>query len=326
MSRSFAGSTTTDQAFLDDVLAGLSHDRKTLPSKYFYDATGSELFEQICELDEYYPTRTELSIMERHVAEISSSIGPHHLLLELGSGSSTKTELLLESLHDLAVYVPFDISQSALDDAVSKLARQFPELSVHSVCGDFMEQIELPQIDIHHQGTVTYFPGSTIGNLTDTGAIDLLRRIREVDRESELLIGIDLVKDRGVLLSAYNDAAGVTAQFNLNLLERINRELGSEFDLDQFRHRAIYNEPAHRIEMQLVSQRSQSVQIAGETLHFSEGESICTEYSHKYTIDRFSQLARAADFQISNLWTDEQNWFAVLLLAPLPHDRHEFVN
>ena len=305
-----------DQSFLEDVLAGLGKPNKTLPSKYFYDKTGSELFERICDLDEYYPTRTELAIMQESVEEMGATIGPDHVLLELGSGSSTKTRLLLEHLDHLAAYVPFDISQSALDEAVDRLSDEFPELHVHPVCGDFMEQIEIPELEVKYTGSVTYFPGSTIGNLTNSEAVALMRRIRNIDEESDLLIGIDLEKDQSILLNAYDDSEDVTAAFNLNVLDRINTELGGDFEVDQFRHQAIYNEEMHRIEMHLVSLTEQTVHVGEAEIHFSTNESICTEHSHKYTVDRFAELAQAADFQISKLWTDPKEWFAVILLTP----------
>lgn len=305
-----------EDTFQADVVAGLRQPRKSLPSKYFYDAIGSELFEQICELDEYYPTRIELGIMQQNIGDVSRAIGHEHVLLELGSGSSTKTELLLANIEHLAAYVPFDISRSALDDAFAKLSQRFPDLDIHPVCGDFMQEIGLPRLDAEYSGTVTYFPGSTIGNLTNDSAISLLRRIRAIDKDSDLLIGIDLEKDRRILLDAYNDSAGVTAEFNLNLLDRINRELDANFDLGQFDHLAVFNEHAHRIEMHLVSQSDQTVNIDNEIFSFQQGESICTEYSHKYTVDRFAKLAAAAKFDVTSVWTDERDWFAVLLLSP----------
>ncbi|TWT52250.1 Histidine-specific methyltransferase EgtD [Thalassoglobus neptunius] len=305
-----------DVEFLDDVINGLGQDQKTLPSKYLYDKTGSELFEEICQLGEYYPTRTELAIMETHIDEMSRTIGPDHVLLELGSGASVKTRLLLQSLSHLAAYVPFDISESALDEAVTKLGEEFPHLHIHPVCGDFMQEISLPDLDVDYSGSVTYFPGSTIGNLTHDKAVELLQRIRRVDEQSDLLLGVDLEKDRSVLLNAYNDSEGVTAAFNLNLLQRINRELGANFDVNQFEHRAVYNEFAHRIEMHLVSRHDQRVTIADREFRFQPGEYICTEHSHKYTIERFSALAAEADFHVAESWTDSNEWFAVLLLTP----------
>ncbi|MEW4487148.1 L-histidine N(alpha)-methyltransferase [Thalassoglobus sp. JC818] len=305
-----------DVEFLEDVIIGLGQDQKTLPSKYLYDKLGSELFEEICQLDEYYPTRTELSIMETHIEEMSRTIGPDHVLLELGSGASVKTRLLLQSLSHLAAYVPFDISESALEEAVTKLSEEFPHLHIHPVCGDFMQEISIPELNVDYSGSVTYFPGSTIGNLTHDKAVELLQRIRRVDEQSDLLIGVDLEKDRSVLLNAYNDREGVTAAFNLNLLRRINRELNANFDLNQFEHRAVYNETAHRIEMHLVSLTDQTVTVADREFRFQSGEFICTEHSHKYTIDRFRTLAAEADFDVAQSWTDTNDWFAVLLLTP----------
>ncbi len=303
-------------SFLTDVLRGLSQTEKTLPSKYFYDEAGSRLFENICELDEYYPTRTELSIMQRHAQEMSDAIGPDHVVLELGSGSSLKTQLLLKAMQRPAAYVPFDISQSALNEAVARLEQDFPSLNIAPVCGDFMSEIQLPSKLAEYRGVVTYFPGSTIGNLNHKNAVALLERIRRVNAESDLLIGIDLEKDRQILLDAYNDSEGVTAAFNLNLIKRINNELNADFDLNQFQHRAIYNEQAHRIEMQLVSQVQQRVTIGGQVIEFEANETICTEHSHKYTIERFEELAAEAGFKVANSWVDEKDWFAILLLTP----------
>lgn len=306
----------TSGPFLKDVRQGLSAVQKTLPSKYLYDQRGSQLFEEICELEEYYPTRTELAIMEAHVDNMRASVGPEHVVLELGSGASLKTRLLLHAIDRPAAYVPLDISQSALDEAVLMLRREFPDLTIAPVCGDFMDEIRLPELPVDYHGVVTYFPGSTIGNLNHRNAVALLQRIRRVDAESDLLIGIDLEKDRRVLLEAYDDRKGVTAAFNLNLLKRINKELAGDFDLEQFAHQAIYNEQAHRIEMHLVSQVDQTVRIAGEEFEFAQGESICTEHSHKYTVERFAELAAEADFAVSNVWTDDRRLFAVLLLTP----------
>ncbi len=255
--------------------------------------------------------------MQAHVHEMSAAIGPDFVVLELGSGSSLKTKLLLEAMQSPAAYVPFDISQSALDDAVEMLKSEFPSLKIAPVCGDFMSEISLPDLPAQHRGVVTYFPGSTIGNLNHKNAVALLERIRRVDAESDLLIGIDLEKDRQILLDAYNDAEGVTAAFNLNLLTRINNELNADFDLEHFQHRAIYNEEAHRIEMQLVSQTRQSVTIDDHIFEFEANETICTEHSHKYTLERFEKLAGEAGFKVANSWTDEKDWFAVLLLTPV---------
>lgn len=302
--------------FLTDVVNGLSQTPKTLPTKFFYDKLGSELFEQICELPEYYLTRTELAIMEAHATDMGASIGPHHVVLELGSGASLKTRKLLSEIDRPAAYVPLDISPTALESAAEMLRTEFPKIHITPLCCDFMKEIRLPKLDVEYHGVVTYFPGSTIGNLNHTNAVALLKRIRHVDQESDLLIGIDLEKDRGVLLDAYNDRSGVTAAFNKNLLTRINRELDGDFDVDQFQHRAIYNEEAHRIEMHLVSLTDQSVTIGQSTFDFSENESICTEHSHKYTIPRFESLVSEAGFKIAKSWTDPQNLFAVILLTP----------
>lgn len=298
-----------------EILTGLSASPKTLPCKYFYDTRGSQLFEQICVLPEYYLTRTEIAIMETYAADMAAILGPRVLLVEPGSGASTKTRLLLDKLHWPCAYVPVDISRNHLIKAADQLNRHYPDLEVLPVCTDFSQPFALPVPRQPAARTVIYFPGSTIGNFEPDAAIRLLKQLRQLaGRKGALLIGVDLNKDRSVLEAAYNDAAGVTAAFNLNLLRRLNRELYSDFKLERFQHRAVYNQAEGRIEMHLVSLDDQSVHVAGETVHFHAGESMVTEYSYKHTLPGFAALAAQAGWSVNKVWTDEPRWFSVQYL------------
>lgn len=302
------------RALLDDVLAGLSRRPKTLPSKYFYDERGSALFDAICDLPEYYLTRTELQIMTAHAAEMAEVLGPRVVLVELGSGSSVKTPLLLDPLHEPAAYVPVDISREHLSRTAADLDGRYPQLAVLPVCADFTQPFELPATP-PRRCVAAYFPGSTIGNFEPGAARRLLAQIRAlVGDDGWLLIGIDLAKAPDIINAAYNDSAGVTARFNLNLLARINRELGADFDLDGFCHRAVYLPQRQRVEMHLVAQRAQTVHVGGRRITFAAGESIHTENSYKYTRDGFARLAANAGFTPRREWRDARGWFAVVLL------------
>ena len=295
-----------------DVIAGLSRRPRRLSCKYFYDERGSQLFDRICELDEYYLTRTELSIMRQHAREMSAAIGLGASLVELGSGSSLKTQLLLDALIDPVSYLPVDISRDHLQKTAARLARAYPGLCIKPVATDFTRGFRLPDC-VAASKRVVYFPGSTIGNFRPGAARRLLQNIaRLAGFGGGLLVGIDLIKDRGVITAAYNDTAGVTAAFNLNLLARINRELSGSFDGSTFRHLAIYNGVHRRIEMHLMSTRPQSAQVGKHQFTFESGETICTEFSHKYTIDQFTALATPAALRLQHIWTDERRWFAVL--------------
>jgi dimethylhistidine N-methyltransferase len=305
-----------DRTFLRDVLQGLRSAPKNLPCKYFYDQRGSELFDEICELDEYYPTRCELEIMERYAAEMGEQIGPGARLVEYGSGSSTKTRHLLQHLPDPAAYVPVDISGEHLQQAARRLRREFPHVEILPVCADFTQPFALPACTRPPSHTAVYFPGSTIGNFAPGRAVTLLRQIaRLCGTGGGLLIGIDLKKDVRTIEAAYNDRRGVTAEFNLNLLRRINHELNADFDLDQFAHWAFYNPEAGRMEMHLVSQSEQVVTVDGHPIEFAAGETICTEYSHKYSIAEFAGLAGQAGLALHRHWTDANGNFAVLHLV-----------
>jgi dimethylhistidine N-methyltransferase len=292
-------------------LHGLRQPSKELPCKYFYDDRGAELFEQICELDEYYLTRCELAILERHAPEMAEHIGSGATLIEYGSGSGRKTLLLLDHLDRPAAYVPVDVNPRNLAAFARQLAERYPTLRVAPVCADFTKPFDLPTKD-RSSRRVVYFSGSTIGNFGPTEAVPLLANIvRLVGPGGGLLIAADLRKDRHVLEAAYDDGRGVTAAFNLNLLSHVNRELGADFDLDRFKHRAFFNESEGRIEMHLVSLADQTVRLDGETISFREGETIHTENSYKYTLDGFAALARQAGLRVERVWTDERGLFSV---------------
>ena len=303
----------TDQ-FLADVQTGLSRPQKRLPSKYFYDAPGSRLFDRITELPEYYPTRTELAIMTAHAAAMADRCGPRGLLIELGAGSLVKVRLLLDRLDRPAGYIPVDVSGEHLRAAAAELSGDYPGLDVFPVVADFTRQFELPPVPAARR--VAYFPGSTIGNFDPSEADDLLRRVADlVGPGGGLLLGLDLRKDPAVLEPAYNDTRGVTAAFNRNLLVRINRELGADFDPTAFRHRAFYNRERDRIEMHLVSAAEQRVQVSGRTFVFRAGESIHTENSYKYDLDEFARRAAECGWHTETSWTDEKRYFAVVYLS-----------
>lgn len=302
----------------EEVLAGLSERQKTLPCKYFYDERGSQLFDAICELPEYYLTRTELGIMEMHVDAMAAALGRQLLLVEPGSGSSLKTRLLLEHLRDPVAYVPVDISREHLLKAAGKLKRLYPALEVLPVCADFNQPFPLPAPRREAARAAVYFPGSTLGNFVPAEAAMLLRHMRRLAGDGgALLVGIDLQKDPAVLERAYDDAAGVTAEFNLNILARLDRELGADFDLRRFHHRAFYNQKDGCIEMHLVSTLEQTVTVSGQRFHFRAGEHILSERSHKYTLERFAALAAQAGLKIEQQWIDDRRYFCVACLTPV---------
>ena len=302
--------------FLNDVSTGLAESPKRLSSKYFYDKRGSELFDRICQLDEYYLTRCELAVMEQYAGEMGQQIGPGAMLVEYGSGSSVKTRYLLDALPDPVAYVPVDISGEHLRQTAAELAADYPQIEVLPVCADFTADFALPLSTRTSTHAAVYFPGSTIGNLLPERAMELLHRITaQCGTGGGLLIGIDLKKDVATIEAAYNDRLGVTAEFNRNLLRRVNRELGADFDLDQFEHRARYNPQLGRVETSLVSRRAQDVTIDEQQFEFAAGEPIWTEYSHKYTIAEFAAIAASAGLTLRRQWTDEQQNLAVLHLA-----------
>jgi len=310
------------------VLRGLQSNPKRLAPIYFYDERGSHLFDEICELPEYYITRTETQILEQHAAQIAECIGEDALLVELGSGASTKTRLLLDRLPDLAAYVPVDISRTHLLAAAQRISSAYPDLEVLPACADFTRPFTLPKPRRTPSRVVVFFPGSTIGNFDVSAAVELMKVMRTMAAprlgastrgglappRGGLIIGFDLVKDPAILERAYDDAAGVTAEFNLNVLRRLNRELGADFHLRDFRHRAVWVPEASRIEMQLISIRRQTVTIAGEPISFEADEPIITEHCHKYTDELFAVLATAAGWKAQRTWADANNAFHVQYL------------
>jgi dimethylhistidine N-methyltransferase len=310
-----------------DVLRGLQSEPKRLSPTYFYDERGSELFDAICELPEYYITRTETGILEAHAQEIADRIGPNALLVELGSGASTKTRLLLDRLPDLAAYVPVDISRTHLMAAAQRIAAAYPGLEVLPACADFTQAFTLPRPKRTPSRVVVFFPGSTIGNFDPPAAIELMKVMRRIASAAAparlgapnattggLVIGFDLVKDPAVLERAYDDSAGVTAEFNLNVLRRLNRDLGADFDLGTFRHQAVWVPEASRIEMRLISRMAQTVAIAGEAISFAANEPIITEHCHKYTPELFAAQAGVAGWTSRQTWSDARDYFHVQYL------------
>ena len=306
-------------AFAVAVLAGLAGRPRAIPAKYFYDEAGSALFEQITRLDAYYPTRTERGILDTHAAELVDAIGKDAALVEYGSGSSEKTRILLDALHaqrQLAAYVPIDISADFLATTAAALRDAYPGLPVLPVAADYTEPYALPALPAETSRVVVFFPGSTIGNFTPDEAGRFLAHVaRVLGDDGALLIGVDQWKDEAVLRRAYDDEEGVTAAFNLNLLRRINRELGGDADLDAWAHEARLNSEANRVEMHLRSERAQTLHVCGRAFAFEAGETIHTEDSHKYDADGFAGLAASAGLARQQRWTDPRGWFAVELYA-----------
>ena len=306
----------SDDDLESEILAGLSATQKFLPPKFFYDKRGSQLFDDITELPEYYPTRTETTIMQACIDELVSHIGPQASLIEFGSGASTKTRILLDNLKSLAAYVPVEISKSHLLQAARALQRDYPHIDIRPVCADFTKPFKLPSPTVAPRRNIVYFPGSTIGNFNLDAAVNLLRVMHQIAGDGGgLLIGVDLKKDKAVLEAAYDDAQGVTADFNMNMLIRMNREFDANFDLSAFYHRAPYVEQAGRIEMHLVSNREQEVEVAGQLFHFHKDEFIHTESSHKYDLAEFADIAGLANFRVQQVWTDPQELFSVQFLV-----------
>ena len=302
--------------FLSEVVAGLLRMPRTLPCKYFYDEHGAALFQKICELPEYYITRTETAILRLYAHEMAQCIGARCELIGLGTGAGTKTRILLKELEAPAVYVPIDISKKQLRQSTALFHQLFPQLEILPVCTDYLQPFDLPSPLHRAARKIVYFPGSTIGNFEPRESTEFLRRIVDLcDKNGGLLIGVDLQKDPDVLERAYNDSQGVTAQFNLNLLRRANHELQADFDLERWRHRSIYNSAAGRIEMYLISEIDQTVHIANHEFRFRSDEKITTEFSYKYTPEGFTVLASAAGFEFARMWTDEACLFGVFYFA-----------
>lgn len=309
-----------DPAFRNDVLDGLSQPRKAVPARWLYDDTGSQLFEDITQIPEYYPTRAETEILETRGAEFAKLIGSGRAVVEFGSGSSVKTPLLLEAI-DPAIYVPLDIAGDFLRAAAADLATKFPDLPIHPVEADFMRRVELPD-EVADFPRLGFFPGSTIGNMVPRTAVDLLQSMREtLGTGAMLLIGMDLIKDEDVLISAYDDEAGVTGEFNLNLARRINRELGGDIPIDALAHEARWNDDYARVEMHLVAQRDIGFTVADKRFVMHEGESIHTENSHKFTRRTANMLLQAAGWDVEARWLDERQRFSVILAVAKPERR-----
>ena len=299
------------------VLEGLASDPKYLPSQFLYDERGARLFEQICETEEYYVTRTELGILRRNADEIADLLGRHVCLIEPGSGSGEKIRLLLRMLHNPAAYVPIDISREQLEEAAATLAADFPQVVIRPVCADFTGEFEVPDADFEETRRIVFFPGSTIGNLLHTDAVALLKRMRALCvPRGGVLIGVDRRKAPDVLLPAYDDAEGVSAEFALNYLHRLNRELDADFEVDAFDYDARYDERRGRIEMAIVSRREQTVQVDGHAVKFKADERVRTEFSHKFDLEEFASLAGEAGFRVTHVWTDIDDLFSVQFLEP----------
>jgi dimethylhistidine N-methyltransferase len=315
--------TRQREAFRDDVVAGLSAAGKTLPSRWLYDDRGCELFERITALEEYYPTRTETAILRQHAAEMAELCGPGASLLEYGAGAGVKTEILLGALHSPRAYLPVDIAGDFLDLTAARIRRRFPRLEVQPLVADFTTDFDLPD-ELPAAGRVGFFPGSTIGNLDAAETAAFLRQMRRhAGRQGAAIIGVDLRKDLSILLPAYDDLEGITAEFNLNLLHRINRELDADFAPDQFRHQARWNEAESAVEMHLVSQCAQTAAVDGQVFHFAPGETIHTESSRKYDPAGFGAAAQRAGWRVEHIWTDPARRFAVFGLKAVPNRRFE---
>jgi len=301
--------------FATEVLNGLSRRPRAIPCRFLYDARGSELFERITELEDYYPTRTEIGLLERHAPDIAELAGAGVAIVEFGSGSSRKTEILIAALPALAAYVAIDISAAALSEAATRLRTRFPDLEVVTVTGDFNDAMDLPA-SLAATRKLGFFPGSTIGNLGNEEAISFLSNARErLGPDGALLLGVDLKKPESILVPAYDDSEGVTAAFNLNLLTRINRELGGSFDLTKFAHEAIYNAEAGRVEIYITSREDQEVTVLGQSFAFARGERIHTENSHKYAIEDITAMAEAAGWTHARAWVDDDNLFSLNMLT-----------
>ncbi|MEY8141548.1 L-histidine N(alpha)-methyltransferase [Falsihalocynthiibacter arcticus] len=307
--------TIQNAALLKSALEGLNSTPKSLESKWFYDNAGSHLFEEITELEEYYPTRTELAILTDNASLLEKYVPAASVLVELGSGASRKTRVLLDQFTQLAAYLPTDISGPFLNQVAQQLRHDYPRLIIDPIVADFTSPIPLHAKYVDTAKTA-FFPGSTLGNLSRDDAISLLSRIRKWNNVTGFILGVDLVKDTQILLDAYNDAQGITADFNLNLLHRMNREIGAVFDVDKFEHEARWNDVASRIEMYLVSLSDQSVPIGSEEIRFSKGETIHTENSRKYTRESLSEMAALSGWGVSEFLTDADNLFAVAVLTP----------
>jgi dimethylhistidine N-methyltransferase len=302
--------------FLQETIAGLSRSPRALPCKFFYDERGTHLFQKICDLPEYYITKSELQILQLHGADIAAALGPNIELIGLGTGAGTKTRILIGELSEPAVYIPIDISREQLEKSSAWFREMFPQLQIIPLSTDYLEPFELPLPRRPSLRSVVYFPGSTIGNFEPNAATEFLHRLADLAGiGGGLLIGVDLQKDQELIEAAYNDRAGVTAQFNLNLLVRANRELDADFNLRLWKHRAVYNSEEGRIEMHLISDADQLVHVGNREFHFTSGEHIVTEFSYKHTPEGFANLASAAGFTFHKMWTDEAQLFGLFYFS-----------
>lgn len=311
---SVAAGKPPEEDFSTDMVKALSSRPRCLSPKHFYDEQGSALFDRICELPEYYPTRTELALLQRHALEIAEFMGPDAEIVEFGAGSLQKIRLLLDAMDAPRCYVPIDISGTHLSSAARALQHSYPALDVHPVVGDYTGPLRLPAMHRNSNRRVGFFPGSTIGNLCPAEALSFLKQARHILRGGGLLLGVDLIKDPAILHAAYNDSQGVTAAFNRNVLSRANRELDANFDIDAFAHSAFYNAPLQRIEMHLMSLRSQRVRVCNQAFSFAQGETLHTESSYKYTVDGLQTMAAKTGFEFGAVWTDPENQFCLCWL------------
>ena len=303
------------RTLLEEVMTGLKSEKKFIPSKFFYDEKGSKLFDEICELDEYYPTRTELQIMKDNISEICALLDNETLFIEFGSGSSLKTKLILENVQGLAGYIPIDISEEHLLSSAKELNEKYNWLDIYTLAADYTKHIEFPEVNKSVSKKVAYFPGSTVGNFTKEESIKFFEIVaEEIGENGGMLIGVDLIKDKKILEAAYDDSKGVTAGFNLNILDHINNRFNADFNRDRFAHLSFYNELENRIEMHLISKSSQEVRINDSIISFKEDERILTEYSHKFSLESFADLAKSS-FNVEKIWTDQNNYFAVQYLS-----------
>jgi len=301
-----------------EIVAGLTQPHKSISPKYFYDERGSLLFDAITRLPEYYLTGTEIGIMQNNIAEIVELVGKQASLIEFGSGSSLKTRILLEHLDELAAYVPVDISEEHLLASAQQIRNDFPDTEVLPVVADFTRKFDLPTPKVMPLRNIVYFPGSTIGNFEHNVALNLLRVMRhEAKEKGALLIGVDLQKDATIIENAYNDSQGATAEFNLNILQHLNQVYGADFDLDAYSHDAQYDVGDGRIVIHLVSARDQVVHIGETQIDIADGEKILTEYSHKYTLQGFAEMAGQADFRVEKVWADAEHLFSVQYLLAI---------
>lgn len=308
--------TSPQSSFSEDVIKSLSKKQKEIPCKYLYDSYGSLLFERICSLKDYYPTRVETEILRSSVSEMATLIGENAVIVEYGSGASTKTKILLDALKNPKRYVPIDISKEQLTEAGSEIARKFSPIDVCCICADYLGHYYVPLDSNRNDGVTVFFPGSTIGNFMREQAVDFLKRVLSVcGRGGALIIGVDLAKDTHILERAYNDEEGVTELFNKNLLTRMNNELGFDFDIESFSHKAVYNKDEGCIEMYLVSGKAQYVTGGGSKFQFEKGESILTERSYKYKLEDFGKIAWESGFRAKKIWTDENKWFSLQYLV-----------